>query len=356
MDRRAFLTRMGTTFGALLGASALSGCAGLAAARRPDGGVDVEAYVAAMDAQVARIHALPDRPEVESLLAERDLPSGFFKSYMAGLFVVGAFRDLPAAIQKHPALQDRIWAEAPALGEAQLRLAKAFRALNAVERRELRAIVRDDREALEQVRAGILESAAGSQVAPERADQLGAIYDQVMFRLRKQDPALIIDEVVGKLARRAASAGAPEERWDELLEADRLETAALRAAASVEIAAARVPAEEAQLVALDDIGVSGPTVPDRGHQNWHKAWSRSTKAARLATTGLILMGLGLVLTAGGLVLAIGIGAYLAPIPTVGAILSIMGLVFLLSAATAAKRHRRRKKKAPERDDDSTWDR
>jgi len=371
MDRRTFLHRFGATLGAALGAASLGGCAGLAAARRTDGSVDVPAYVAAMDDQVARIHALPDRPEVEALLASKQLPSGFLKRYMASLFVVAAFRDLPRAAQEHPAMQDRIWAEAPWLGEAQLRLARMMRRLGKAERKQLRATIREDRKALDAVREGLLSSSVGSDMAPARAQQLADLYDQVTFRMRTQDPGVLVDEVVDKIARRAAQVGATEDTWDDLLDDhEPLELPALREAVRT-LEQARVAAggvAQPDLAATElDVGTDGPelaalaeevaapwpTVPDpTAHgSSWEQAWGESPRAAKLARTGAILLGIGLALTPAGMILTVF--AYWLVFPpvmaTVGAVLSIMGLVYMLTAAAEAAKGPRGRS----RDD---WDR
>ena len=369
MDRRTFLHRMGTTLGAALGAASLAGCASLAAARRSDGSVDVPAYVAAIDDQVARIRALPDRDEVEGLLAERGLPPGFLKNYMASLFVVAAFRDVPRAAQEHPAMQDRIWGEAPWLGEAQLRLARALRSLPKSERKALRTAINRDREALDAVRAGLMEGAVGSSVDPARAQQLLSLYDQVTFRIRHQDPGILMDEVLDKIARRAAAVGASEGTWDELLDnPEPLDPTALRAEvraleeariaaggapspdlASTEVRLTEGPGTLASLPGAAE--APWPTVPgpETHDGTWLDAWGRSPKAARLARTGVILMGIGLVLLPGGVILSIFAIWLIFPagLATVGAVLSIMGMVYLITAGAEAKRGPRRERE-PER--------
>ncbi len=372
MDRRTFLVRMGTTLGAALSATSLTGCAGLAAARHPDGRLDVPAYVAAMDAQVARIHALPDRPEIEELLAERALPSGFLKRYMASLFLVAAFRDTPRAVQEHPAMQDRIWREAPWLGEAQLRLARTMRGLDKQDRKALRAAMTNDRQALDAVREGLLQSAVGSDVEPERAQQLVSLYDQITFRMRAQDPGILLDEVLGKVARRAASVGAGEETWDELLDGpEELSTAAVKAAVQ-ELEAARLAAggrpvrgsDDTELAELPERAVLAslsegpdapwPTVPEpEAHgAGWEEAWGNSPKAARLATTGVVLMGIGLVLLPTGVILSVFAFFYIFPpvLATIGAVLSIMGMVYLITAGAEGKKRPRRERR------EERWDR
>lgn len=371
MDRRAFLYRFGATLGVALGASCV-GSASLAAARRPDGELDVEAYVAAMDEQVARIHGLPDRPEVEALLEANDLPPGFLKRTMASLFVVAAFRDVPRASQEHPALQDRIWSEAPWLGEAQLRMARVLRKLSKADRKTLRTAMREDREALESVKKGLLEGALGSAVEPGRAQQLVDLYEQITFRMRTQDPGILLDEVLDKVARRAARVGATEDTWDELLDGiEDLDAHALRSAVQ-RLEEARVAAGGAQHPALGDTEVdlgleqrtaalaalregpdgSWPTVPEpEGHAGWVEAWGDSPKAAKLARTGAILLGLGLAMTPTGMILSVfAYWLFFPPaLATVGAVLSIMGMVYMIVAAAEAK-------KGPGRPRRDEWDR
>lgn len=360
MDRRTFLHRMGTTLGASLGAASLGGCAGLAAARRTDGSIDISAYVQAMDEQVGRIHALPDRPEVEALLAKKQLPSGFLKRYMASLFVVAAFRDLPRHAQRDQLLQDRIWVEGPWLGEAQLRLARLLRRLPKTERKSLRRAIKEDRKAMDGVREGLIEGALGTTVEPERAEQLIGLYDQVLFRMRTQDPGILIDETLGTLARRAASVGATEDTWDDLLAGEEpLDLADLKRHVGA-LEESRLAAGGAPLFGtpeeLTDPSVPGgrtsprfsfadtrtqPREPEVGpptDDTWVDSWGGSPKAAKLATTGFVLMGIGLALLPAGIILSIVALTLVFPLgmATVGAILSIMGAIYLATAATEAR--------------------
>lgn len=290
MDRRAFLSRTGALIGASFGGLTLSGTA-------TAGGVaydwssesDAAAFGDRLDAQLAAIRA-QSTPFLDERARASGLPAGWIPDVCASLTMAAAFRDLPHAGQQHPELQRRMHTEAHRLGQHLLRAARTLRALSRDRRLALRTALRDDPH-VQGWLAERFRARAPRETEGERLDQLDEALGHAVWRLRNQDPDLLIDEVIGHVERAAASVGLAPDEWD---------------------------------AAIEDSGVGEAEGGDGGDGLPVRYVPRSRKTARM---GLVLLGIG-----AGL-LVVGIGVFFL---TAGVVVLVVAMVqFLVESADTA---------------------
>jgi len=310
VNRRAFLEEMGSLIGLATGGAVLAGCATHRGVRFDDPyGPDVDQYLASLDEQVDRIRNHPTDPELARNLRAEGLPHDFLQRSIAAMLVAGAFRDLPEAAQRHPAMQERVAREASNMGQTVLGMAAFLDRLPRERRRGIRKTLREEPELFATLRAGVSRAGSEHGVDPERRAQFDAALDDVVWRLSRQDPGLLLDDVVEGVDHHARANLLSRAEWGEVL-------------------------------GDDDDPVPDP-IPLAG-----EAYSYESRSRRTARTGLRTMGIGgIILGVAGVSALLG-AALMGPAEglgtglvvvgviggTVGVIVLLVGLIILLVSA------------------------
>jgi hypothetical protein len=299
MDRRDFLSRTGALFGAAFAGLPLSSTA-------TAGGVsydwtseaDMEAFGVDLDRKAAAIRALP-APILDRTVRAEGLPSGWVQDMFASLTVVGTFRDLPREGQDHAAMQARMRDEGQRLGQHVLRAARYVRGLGRERRRALRDHLRADPE-LASWLSSELDRRTPSSIESERTEQLGSVLSSITWRMKNQDPVLLIDETVGHVERIAADAGLEPHEWDDAI------------------------------AGIDDDGVADGDAPQPLPDEY--AGSNVRRSHRTAHVGLIVMGIAGGLGALGLVMIAAGGAVAGLVTITAGLLTLLVAFFILIVA------------------------
>lgn len=211
------------------------------------------------------------------------------------LFVTGLFRDLPEAAQMHPGLQERMVAYMPELDDTVYAVSDHLSGLSSTERRLLQRELRADPDLPLTVAASVNQLARTVRMSSTRRAQVRSAMTQAGWRLRKQNPSLVIDEYVDKVERFA-----PREATDaELLR--RYETLIGRGA----IQRAQVHAAT-QYTGKPSAATPRPVAERRVPAPYRQSWE-PTKGERNRRRGGKAMGLGLLAFAGGAVI-VGVGS------------------------------------------------
>lgn len=219
MHRRDFLTRTGAVVSASFAGLTLSGNA-------TAGGVtydwssdtDADAFGRRLDGQLSAIRG-QRTPVIDQAARGEGLPDGWVPNVCASMGMAAVFRDLPPEAQKHPEMQKRMRGEAHRLGQEVLRAARYLRSLGRERRRAIRAALNDDPHLRAYV-AERMRARAPNGTEPERVEQLNDTIDHVMWRMKNQDPDLLIDEAVGHVERTAADVGLEPHEWDAAIDDD----------------------------------------------------------------------------------------------------------------------------------------
>jgi hypothetical protein len=211
MDRRGFL-RFGGTAG--LGASAGAGCI-KALLPPPMTQADVKQLVAEMDrglAQLDRYDMLDSMSRASSRPArftstDRDLSRMSVRS----LFTSAVFRNMPAEVQLHPAVQERVVAQMPEMDEAIFSMTDRMETVPAAERGLIARGLREDRGLPDRMGQRFDHGMSILEMSYARRTQVRSIFSQVGWRMQRQSPGAVIDEYVDKMSRVTAKIGSQAE-------------------------------------------------------------------------------------------------------------------------------------------------
>lgn len=247
------------------------------------------------------------------MLSSHGLGAGFRTAAMVSMTVVSALRDLPPDLQRHPEVQVRLRRQMPRVGQQVLAMTRALRDLPQPTRKKIHRLLRENpglRGAIRERRRAVIATAG---LEHERLRQSERLSDRTLFRLERQNPSHLIEELVEKVRRASLDADTLEEDWDALIAVDLDRSAAGGAMAEVELS-----------------GGDG----DRGGEPF------STSLGRI---GLIVSGIGLGMGALGLlILAVGaeVGGYLTIIGglvlTAGLALLLLALIVYLAESASAQ--------------------
>lgn len=273
--------------------------------------------LAALDAQVVTLRARVIDPVVTRFYRGLGLRDSFPHDVAESMVRVAAFRDLPRRVQAHPEMQRRIRAELPRLGQQVLGLTRALRDLPERTRGQIRALLQANPTlpaALRERRRAILRAAG---TPPERIDQTDRLMDRVFFRLQRQHPSMLIDELVDKVRRASDDAGAPEADWEALLATD-LDADPLE------------PSDGLVLISDDPETDAGP--PDGWTGDELDPTQEVPRSRGLRRAAQILLGVGLAVAGtGALMFLVGL---LTIESSAGMALTVVGFLVILTGLTA----------------------
>ena len=122
------------------------------------------------------------------------------------LFATGSFLDLPQQARIHPGMQERMVTYLPELDDTICTVADRLRDLSGSERQQLQQTLQTHPDLPMDIAAGLDRMAGRTELSAARRAQLRMAVAQVGWRLRKQNPALVIDEYVDKVDRLSATA------------------------------------------------------------------------------------------------------------------------------------------------------
>lgn len=121
------------------------------------------------------------------------------------LFAAGSFLDLPEEGRMHPGMQERMVSYMPEFDDTVATVTDRLRDLSEPQRRHLQRTLQKSPDLPMEIAAGLDRMARRTALSPGRRAQLRMAVTQVSWRLRKQNPSLIIDEYVDKVDRLAES-------------------------------------------------------------------------------------------------------------------------------------------------------
>jgi hypothetical protein len=223
MDRRDFLRGAGAlgalgTLGTLgVGGSVLEGCATTGLAQGAGAlpaipPVDMTSYLAQIDGTMAAISRgafFGDLVATAAGAGQRGiLDTGALaqqeqlsRQIMRTLTLTGMFRDLNPQDQAHPGMQARLWSAAAEFEQTLDQVSDVLTAMPMSTRGDLRSRLRSDPQMVARM-AGVLDArAVDVQASGKRRRHLRSLMGQIGWRLREQDPSLLIDEFAGAYAR-----------------------------------------------------------------------------------------------------------------------------------------------------------
>lgn len=293
MDRRNFLTMSATSAVTL---TALPGTV-LGAEGPPPGeveppvAVDMEAYVARVDAGMARIAQWSPTADLPDFEGDREQADQVVRASLQSLFITGMLGDLAIPQQLDTRMQERVERALPAFDQAVDGMSSFLASRTEEDLRQSAALLRNPGAA-----RGIVDAldaeASLTGVSPARRRQLREMLEHITWRLAHQPPSLLINEYLDKVERAADTDLESEARQRSL--------------------AARV----------------GEEVFWRQDED-EKKYRRRSRGARVLGIGVIVFAVS-----GGLVAA---GAFPAVFGmTVGAIMVLVGLVMYMSGASRPK--------------------
>jgi len=211
MERRNFL-KMGGAVGVGATAAAGAGCVpGLFSGKRLST-PEINELVGRMDDGLERAsrydmlddfarrsgHARPSGSEEERAMCSKSLRA---------LYASAMFRSLPEDAQVHPAIQQRMLAEMPAIDEAVFGMTDMMAAMPEERRDGIRKQLKRDPDAAERISQGIDLGAGKLQLASTRRFQLRSMFKQATWRLKAQSTTTVIDEYVRKVEKVQAQYG-----------------------------------------------------------------------------------------------------------------------------------------------------
>lgn len=284
MDRRRFLGVNAASAASLLAGSAAASSMRLPERRPDEMPADMDAYLARIDAGMARLGQWSSAERFPHWTGDRAAVDAAGRAAFQAMFFTGMVGDLPTDGQLHPGVQQRIEATMPIMDAAVDSMTAFLRERPASDLAVVQAALRDH-DAGERIIALIDEEAASLGLSEWRRSQTRTLFANVEWRLRNQPPELMVSEYVGKIERMVA--------------ADAREEAATQALAARAAEAA-----------------------------FWQVQARSKRDKRISR-GARTMGFGVLVFAGGAAIVAAGGAVGLFIGTVGVVMVLVGLIILL---------------------------
>jgi len=211
MERRDFL-KMGGAVGVGASAAAGAGCVpGLLGGKQLSTS-EINELVGRMDDGLERASRY-DMLDDFARRSGEDKPSGsederaMCSKSLRALYATAMFRSLPIDAQVHPAIQQRMLGEMPAIDEAVFGMTDFMAAMPQERREGIRKRLKRDPDAAERISQGIDLGAGKLQLASTRRFQMRSMFKQAAWRLQTQSTTTVIDEYVRKVEKVQAQLG-----------------------------------------------------------------------------------------------------------------------------------------------------
>lgn len=204
MDRRQFIGTGAVSAATVLAGTACAPGMRLTSRRPNEMPPDMDAYLARIDAGMARLGRWSAADVVSSRVADQDPANTLARSGLQSLFLTGMVGDLPLEAQTHPGVQERIARAMPTMDATADGMTAFLRGRTAEDLTMVQKALRDYGTGHRILRA--LDDEAGALgMSAWRREQTRAIYSNIEWRLRTQPPALVVGETVEKVERLVAS-------------------------------------------------------------------------------------------------------------------------------------------------------
>ncbi len=201
MDRRDFFAKAGALMMTSMVGASMEGCLHTGAGA---GGFDVQGYLQRLDAADQKMMSLPSVFPKGEHAQKRD---AFVRQAFSSLLLVGSLHDLPEAVQRHPAIQERVLRAAPVLDNSLFKAATFVESFPMDQRKELQRFLQKDERQVKAMRASMLDYGTQAGVPKTRLIHADRLMDHIQWRMQKQNPSLLLDTHVAKVDRVAASLG-----------------------------------------------------------------------------------------------------------------------------------------------------
>lgn len=217
MKRRDFF-KLSASSGLTLGASACSHVMPTAPLHALGVG-SIEEYVARMDHgmdYIARKASIGDhlqglRADIPRPTAARpaylDRSEELFRKTMRTTVLTGMFSDLPPELQKHPAVQERMWRHMPEMDETVTEMTYILEQLDATQREDIRRVLQQTPELGATLAAEIDVHARNIDVSTMRRAQFNDHLQKSAWQMGAQSPSLLIDGYTTKVRKAQARHG-----------------------------------------------------------------------------------------------------------------------------------------------------
>lgn len=284
MDRRRFLGVNAASAASILAGSASASALRLPERRPDEMPADMDAYLARIDAGMARLGEWSSAEQFPNWSGDRAAVDAMGRAALQAMYFTGMVGDLPTDGQLHPGIQQRIESTMPVMDAAVDRMTAFLRERPASDLAVVQAALRDH-DAGARIISLIDDGAASLGLSEWRRAQTRTLFANIEWRLRNQPPELMVSEYVGKIERMVAADAREEAATQEL------------AARAAEAAFWQVQAKSKR----------------------DKRISRGTRT----------MGFGILVFAGGAAIVAAGGVVGLFIGTVGVIMVLVGLIILL---------------------------
>ncbi len=214
INRRRFVKNLASVMATMTTGAGLQSCSTVRASyKRSKKQVDVPFVLTRLDSINKKI-ANDEKLNLASDMYQQSGCSPYLlQESLISLLTVGAFGDLPKGDRQHPAMQKRMYETAPLMGRSVLGMATFLENLSPRERRRVQKSLRKNPETMRSFQAEFDAAGRREHVPSVRLDHFNALLNQCSWRLEKQDPSLLIDEIVKSVDKTGMQYGiSPEDR------------------------------------------------------------------------------------------------------------------------------------------------
>lgn len=312
MDRREFL-KAGTGGFLVLGASSCAGFQKVPHASHEDAPMpDMDSYLVRVDSGMERIsHWSPTAVNPE-YPGDREEADELGRNALRSLYMTAMFADLPRADQLHPGMQERIWKAMPGMDAAMSGMSRYLGSRSDAELVRVQGALRSPKGPGMRIAGAIDDQAELCGVSLSRRIQTQRLMADASWRLSNQPPSLIVNETLGRVTKAGEVDFGREATQDWL---------------------AGQVGERVFWARQQGEGGSGEEWRDLQPDSRGSRYSGRSRRTKWLSRGAKLMGIG-VLVGGLAVAGTAAGAWpLVFVVTAGAVLIVVGLVFLIIGLT-----------------------
>jgi hypothetical protein len=197
IDRRDFIKKLAITLAGSTAGLTLGSCSLVKSGyRQMKPGIDHPAILAAYREQCKSIYQAPGFRLIEDYLHQSQCHPFMIQDSIISLNAVGTFGDLAQEDRKHPAIQEMMQEAIPVMDRATLSTATFLERLSTQERLDIQKTMNEHQDILSTFQVEFDIAGRKHNISPSRMDHFNSLYNKCRWRLEKQDPSLVIDELI----------------------------------------------------------------------------------------------------------------------------------------------------------------
>lgn len=216
MNRREMLEAMGAMLALAGGGLATSGCS--QALLSLTGGVDLNALTPAQAIKLLEVVEQKIQSHTLSVaqaskIGSKPKAEGFamFKDIMSSLWMIGAYSDLPKTLQEDPALKKKYEESLPKTAETIFKVTHMLEKLTPTQVKEVQETLQD-KTTNKMMQKWIVSQGQKDGVHTKRMAHLTKLWDPLAWRMEKQNPSILFNEVIQKVDKTARHYGITKEQ------------------------------------------------------------------------------------------------------------------------------------------------